>query len=173
MRQKKSNMFVRFITLFLLTGIVLTGCGASEEGTHTTYTREELQNTAKLELYEAESGELLKTIENEETLYRYVQAATFSDDAFEAERENELKETAENAGEAYCLVVYKYPAARYGDKEPEESYRTVLYRDVNIAKLIVGENSVKNMPLPEELLTFYYEMPEEEQTFYESLLPEE
>lgn len=163
-------MKMKGVFLGMAAGILLTGCGLSgEDG----YTREEMQNTARLELYEAGSGELLKTIEDEETLYRYVQAAAFSDDAFEAEAEKERKETAENAGEAYYLVVYRYPAARYGDKEPEESYRTVLYRDVNIAKLVPAAGTVKNFALPEELLTFYYEMPEEESAFYESLLSQD
>lgn len=162
-------MKMRRMALCMAAGILLTGCGLSGEG---GYTREELQNTARLELYEAGSDELLKTIEDEETLYRYVQAAAFSDDAFEAEAEKERKETAENAGEAYYLAVYKYPAARYGDKEPEKNYSVVLYRDVNIAKLIVDEAGVKNIALPEELLTFYYVMGEEERAFYESLLPE-
>lgn len=150
-------------------GILLTGCGISSEK---TYTREELQSTAKLELYETGSDKLLKTIEDEETLYQYIQASQFSEDAFEAETEKELKETAENVGETYYLVVYKYPAAKFGNKEPEKSYKIVLYQDVNIAKLAVEGTTVKNIALPEELLTFYYEMSEEESSFYKGLVSE-
>lgn len=148
-------------------GILLSGCGLSREG---GYTREELQSTAKLELYEAGSNKLLKTIEDEETLYQYIQASQFSEDAFEAETEKELKENAENVGETYYLVVYKYPAAKFGEKEPQKNLTITLYQDTDIAKMTAAGEAVKNMSLPEELLTFYYEMSEEESAFYKELL---
>lgn len=164
----KTSVWLMHIAFCMAAGVLLTGCGLSRED---GYTREDLQNTAKLELYEAGSGKLLKTIEDEETLYQYIQAAEFSEDGYEAETEKERKETAENAGETYHLVVYKYPAAKFGNKAPEENCRITLYQDVNIAKMVVKDTVVKNIALPEELLTFYYEMSEEEQAFYESLVP--
>lgn len=164
MRRRSSFIHIVFC---MAAGVLLTGCGLSRED---GYAGEDLQNTAKLELYEAGSDKLIKTIQDEETLYQYIQAVGFSEDSYEAETEKELKETAENAGETYYLVVYKYPAAKFGDKEPEKNYTTTLYQDVNIAKLVVAEAGVKNIALPEELLTFYYEMSKEEQAFYESLV---
>ena len=58
-----------------LTAFALTGCGLSEEN---GYTREELGNLAKMEIYEAGSDTLLKTIEDEETLYRFNQMIQIS-----------------------------------------------------------------------------------------------
>lgn len=167
-KKKAAGRLVRMV-FCIAAGVLLTGCGISSEK---TYTREELDNVAKLELYEAGSDEPLKTIEDENTLYQYVQAARSSEYAFEAETEKELKETAENAGETCCLAVYKYPAAKFGDKEPEKNYSIILYQDVNIAKLAVEGTTVKNIALPEELLTFYYEMSEEESAFYKGLVSE-
>lgn len=169
MKRKKDGKL--FCLIFCMAaGLLLGGCGAPAEK---SYTKEDLQNTAKLELYEAGSDTVVKTIEDEETLYQYVQAAEFSEDAFDAEKEKKLKETAENAGGTYDIVVYKYPASKFGDKEPKKSMTITLYRDTNIAKMCVEPGEVKNIALPEELLTFYYEMSEEESAFYESVLPGE
>lgn len=155
---------------FVIIGMMaflLAGCGS---GSESGYTREDLNDLARLELYEAESGMLLKTIEDEEILYQYCQAEVMSEDAYDAEKEKSLREAAENAGASYYLEVYQYPAAKFGDKEPKKISTTTLYGDTNIAKLVVESDAVKNIVLPEELLTFYYEMSEEESGFYETLL---
>lgn len=163
------------VILTAMIGILLTGCSASGER---EYTREELQNTARIEIYEAGSDELLKTVEDGETLYQYLQACEYSEysDAYEAqwaEWEGELeKEAGESAGESYYLVVYQYPASKFGDKEPVKTYTTVLYQDSDIAKTVAEDDVVKVISLPEEMLTFYYRMSEEEQEFYESLIPQ-
>ena len=60
----------------VLTGFILAGCGVSEES---KYTPEET-DVAKLEVYEAGSDTLLKTIEDEETLYRFDQVSWVSGD---------------------------------------------------------------------------------------------
>lgn len=172
-KTKEAGRPVR-MALCMAAGVLLSGCGFSRED---GYTREELQNLARLEVYEAGSNTLLKTVEDEETLYRYLQAEVFSGDAFESESEKELKETPEipetpeSADEAYYLVAYKYPAAKFGEQEPKKKYTTVLYQDTDIAKLVLEDEILKNIALPGELLTFYYKMSEEEQNFYESLLP--
>ena len=164
--------------------MLLTGCGSLAEE---EYTREELEDLARLELYEAGSDELLRTIEDGETLYQYLQATAVPEAdneyyEYEADDEyyeygawgdGELKEAAENAGAAYYLVAYKYPAAKFGGKEPEKVYTVTLYRDVKIAKMTAAEGVVKVIDLPEEMLTVYYEMSEEEADFYESLLTQE
>lgn len=160
------------MALCMAAGVLLSGCGFSRED---GYTRKELENLARLEVYEAGSNTLLKTVEDEETLYRYLQAEVFSGDAFESESEKEpeeIPETPESGDEAYYLVAYKYPAAKFGEQEPKKTYTTVLYRDTDIAKLVVEDESVIHIALPEELLTFYYRMSEDEQNFYESLLSE-
>lgn len=160
------------MALCMAAGVLLSGCGFSRED---GYTKKELENLARLEVYEAGSNTLLKTVEDEETLYRYLQAEVFSGDAFESESEKEpeeIPEIPESEDEAYYLVAYKYPAAKFGEQEPKKTYTTVLYRDTDIAKLVVEDESVIHIALPEELLTFYYRMSEDEQNFYESLLSE-
>lgn len=165
MREYKTKAAGRLTRLafYMAMGVLLTGCGLSEG----SYTKEELGNLAKLEVYEAGSDTLIKTIEDDETLYQYNQAETASEDAY---TENELEESAEEAGETYYIVAYKYPAAKFGNKEPQKYLTITLFDNMNIAKMTVAEETVKNIPLSEDLLTFYYEMSEEESTFYTELL---
>lgn len=74
--------------------------------------------------------------------------------------------------EQYHLVSYKYPAARFGDKELEEVMTLTLYEDNDIVKMTVADESIKAFSLPEELLTFYDEVSEEDMQFYRSLAEE-
>lgn len=185
MKEYKLNFAGRAVCLSIVCGMAVTflaGCG---NGARKGYTREELDNLARLELYEAGSDMLLQTIEDEETLYRYCQARAASEDAYEYEAEESLKETAESAetagttesaetaesaGASYYLAVYQYPAAKFGDKTPKKIYTITLYQDTNIAKMVVEDEVIKMITLPEEFLTFYYKMSDTEREFYESLL---
>lgn len=130
--------------------------------------REELNNLAEIRIYTAADGKLIQTITNEEQLYQYSQSTLLEDLNIE-EHQRELEEALEGAKGQYELVSYKYPAARFGDKELEEVMTLTLYEDNNIVKLTVADGSIKSFSLPEELLTFYNEVSEEDMAFYRSL----
>jgi len=179
----KSGRIWRILALHMMAACVLAGCGAPGEK---KYTDEQLNYLAKLEVYEAKSDALLKTIEDEEALYQYNYAQTFSgswdeeldfeeEEAYDAyeKRWEEMKETAENAQETYYIVEYKYPAAIFSDGKPEKTLTLTLYEDTDIAKMEVAQESIKNTFVPEEFRTFYYEMAEEEREFYASLVSQE
>lgn len=80
------------------------------------------------------------------------------------------REDLDGAKEQYYLTAYKYPAARFGEKELEENNTITLHEDTNIVKMTVAEESIKAFSIPEEFLTFYYEMSEEEMSFYRSFV---
>lgn len=158
---------------------LLLGCGASQER---KYTEEELNHLAKLEIYEAGSDTLLKTVEDEETLYQYNQILSragddgdgFAEwepefDDYEPE-EGEWKENPSDEQETYRIVVYKYPVAKFGDKEPVKTLTMTLYENTDVVRITVADTVIKSFSLPEEFLTFYYEMTEEEREFYDSLI---
>ncbi len=152
----------------LLAGILVgslclsTGCAAKQEE---KYTREELGNLAEIRIYTAEDGELVKTITDEEQLYQYHQVSLYE----ETYRQQELSQEMEDAKEQYHLVSYKYPAARFGKKDLEKLMTITVYEDKNIIKMTVADESIKAFSLPEEFLTFYYEVTEEDMAFYRSL----
>lgn len=145
---------------------ICAGCSARQGE---KYTREDLDNLAEIRIYAAENQELIKTVTDEEQLYQYNQCAVFGGSDIE-ERQSELKKETEGAREQYYLISYKYPAARFGEKELEENITITLYEDTNIVKMTVAEESIKAFSIPEEFLTFYYEMSEEEMNFYRSLV---
>lgn len=152
----------------ILAVLVLGICAGCSAGQGEKYTREELDNLAEIRIYSAENNELIKTISDEEQLYQYNQRSLF-DDSDLVERQDELKKELEGAEEQYYLSAYKYPAARFGAKEPEENHTITLYENSNIIKMTVADGVIKSFSVPEEFLTFYYEMPEEEMEFFLSL----
>ena len=82
----------------------------------------------------------------------------------------EPKEPVEDGRETYSIVVYKYPVAKFGDREPVKFLTMTLYENTDIVRMVVADESIKIFSLPEEFLTFYYEMSEEEREFCVSLL---
>lgn len=142
------------------------GCSARQGE---KYTREDLDNLAEIRIYAAENNELIKTITDEEQLYQYNHCAIFDDSDIE-EHQDELKEELEGAKDQYYLIAYKYPAARFGAKELEENNTITLYEGTNIIKMTAADEVIKSFSVPEEFLTFYYELSEEEIDWYRSLV---
>ena len=156
------------ISILLVFGLcICAGCSSQQEK---KYTLEELDNLAEIKIYSAENNELIETISDEEQLYQYNQCSLFWDNSDIEERQDELKKDLEGTKEQYYLVTYKYPVARFGGKELEENNTITLYENANIIKMTAAEESIKAFSIPEEFLTFYYELSEEEMRFYRSLV---
>lgn len=162
-KNRKNKLKIGILAVLVL--CICAGCSA-EQGPK--YTREELDNLAEIRIYSAENNELIKTISDEEQLYQYNQCPVF-DDSDIVERQEELQKDLEGAEEQYILTAYKYPVARFGKKEPEENHTITIYEDTDIIKMTVADEDIKSFSLPEEFLTFYYEMPEEEMAFFRAL----
>lgn len=159
---KKIYIIIRVLLVFGLW--ICTGCSARRKE---NYTMEDFNNLAEIKIYSAENHELIKTISDEEQLYQYNQCSLF--DASDIEkRQDELKKDLEEAKEQYYLISYKYPVARFGEKELEENTTITLYENINIIKMTVAEENIKAFSISEEFLTFYYELSEEEINFYRS-----
>ncbi len=156
------------IGILLVFGLcICSGCSAQQGG---KYTIKDLDNLAEIKIYSAENNEHIKTISDEEQLYQYNQCSLFFDNSDIEDRQDELKKDLEETKEQYYLVSYKYPVARFGGKELEQNTTITLYENTNIIKMTVAEESIKAFSIPEEFLTFYYELSEEEMNFYRSLV---
>lgn len=160
------KIYINLGILLVLVLCICAGCSAQQGG---KYTIEELDHLAEIKIYSAENNELIKTLSDEEQLYQYNQYSLFNDSDIE-ERQDELEKDLEGAKEQYYLISYKYPAARLGEKELEENTTFTLYENTNIIKMTVADESIKAFSIPEEFLTFYYELSEEEINFYHSLV---
>ena len=162
---KKS--YIKIGILLVLGLCICAGC-STQQGKK--YTLEELDNLAEIKIYSAENNELIETISDAEQLYQYNQVSLSFDDSDIEEHQDELKKDLAGTKEQYYLVSYKYPVARLGGKELEENTTITLYENTNIIKMTVAEESIKAFSIPEEFLTFYYELSEEEMNFYRSLV---
>lgn len=156
----------KIISILLVFGLcICAGCSAWQGE---KYTIEDLDNLAEIRIYSAGNHELIKTINDKGQLYQYNQYSFLDDWDIEG-RQEELEKAIEGAKEQYSLVSYKYPVARFGEKELEENITITLYENTNIARMAVAEESIKGLSIPEEFFVFYYELPEEEINFYRSL----
>ncbi len=163
-RGGKFGMLLAGMALAMCT---LAGCAVSEES---GYFREGSYDPVKLEIYEAESGELQKTVEEEEMLYQFNQLFEVSGEELETGTEHYEAGMVKEAEETYHIIVYKRPVAKFGDKEPVKIFTVTLYENTDVAKMTVVDESINAFPIPEEFLTFYYEMSKEESDFYASLI---
>lgn len=150
--------------LLVASACICVGCAGQSDA---KYTREELDNLARIEIYPAGSGEPVKVVEEEELLYRYNQI--FFDDSDLEEHQKELEESAEELAEEYQFVSYKYPVSHFNNGEPEENMTVIIYKDSDIVKMTVSQESIKGGYVPEEYLTFYYELSDTDMEFYRSL----
>lgn len=161
---KKSYIIICILLLSVLG--ICAGCSVQQGE---KYTAEDLDNLAEIRIYSAENKELLKTISDEEQLYQYNQTSDFDDSDIE-EHQEELQKALEGGKEQYNFISYKYPVARFGEKELEENTTITLYENSNIIKMEVPEESIKAFSVPKEFLVFFYELSDEEINFYRSLV---
>lgn len=183
--------YIIFSILFILVLCICTGCSGN---LNKKYTREELDNLAKIEIYSAKNDELIKTVSDEDLLYQYNQHISLAfldyfnnldyldslDDLDNSdnsdiqeqnieEYEEELKKSIEGTEEEYYFVSYKYPVARLGSQELEKNTTITLYADSNVLKMTVSEEAIKGISIPQKFLIFYYEISDEDMKFYRSL----
>lgn len=157
------------ISILLVVGLcVFTGCSAQQDK---TYTMEDLDNLAKIEIYSAENDELIKTVNDENMLYQYNQCLSF-DDSDTEEHQEELEKSIEGAKEQYRFISYKYSIARFRSQEVEKNTTITLYENSNVIKMTVSEESVKGISIPQEFLIFYFEISDEDMEFYHSIVEE-
>lgn len=153
-------------TVVLLTLLcICVGCSASQ---NTKYTLDDLGNLAQIEIYSAETNELVKVVDDEEMLYQYNQCSY--DYSSSEEQQKELEKAIEGVEEEYYINLYKYPTAHFGRKELEKNTTITLYENSNIIKMTVSEECIKGAYIPPEFLTFYYEISDKDMEFYHSLI---
>ncbi|MCH5254972.1 MAG: hypothetical protein J1F41_08600 [Lachnospiraceae bacterium] len=157
----------QFIIGMLIFGVlcICAGCSSNQDS---SYTLEQLDNLAQLEIYSAETNELIKVISDEETLYQYNQCSFDSDES--VEHQAEFKNSVEGLKEEYYIESYKYPVSQFGSQELEKNITITVYENSNVIKMTVSEESIKGDSIPQAFLTFYYEMSDEDMDFYYSLV---
>lgn len=168
----------RIILGFMIISVLFCGCGKEEprltgenEREEREYAAEGSGNLARLEIHSGEDDELLKVIDQKELLDRYDQYLVYDGQDLE-EDQKKLKNKVEEMEEMFSIVSYKYPAALINDGTLEKNTTVTVYENSNILKIEVSGESIKNMYVSSDLLTFYCEAPEEDMEFYRSLMEE-
>lgn len=152
------------IIVMFLAFMCFGGCGNRQE-------EEGFQSLSRLEIYEADGETLINTVEDKEKLIQFQKAGW--------QQEADGAEAAGTAGPPegkepfYSIAVYKPPAALLNNRKPEKIYTVTLYRDTNVIRMAAEPDSIKNISVPEEWLTFYYEISQEDMDFLLSLAGEE
>ena len=160
-----NKKFIEISIFLVMVLCICVGCSMKQER---KYTLEELDNLAQIEIYSAENDEQIKVIDDEGTLYQYNQC--FPDGSYSEEEQEELEKGLEGIAEEYYLISYKYPVARFGKGELEKITTVTIYENSNIVKMTVADESIKAFSIPQEFLTFYYEVSDEVMEFYRSLI---
>lgn len=114
------------------------------------------QNISKVEVYSAESGRLLKTIREQSLLEQFLKKTV--SDVGEAVAEAGSSQDSSGTKPHYRFIVYKKSSSAQSSGD-EELYRLTTYADSDAIQLKISRNAVKNVDLPDSLLTFTAEVP--------------
>lgn len=155
------NFFITTLCLIVIS--VLTGCNA-ERGT----TVKDLQRLSMLEIYSSD-GELVSVIEDTNILHQFNDldyTGTSNDTDFS---QTELKNAAEGLSTLYTIISYKSSAAVLNSGTLEKLMETTIYESSNIIKEQVAPGNIKGFSIPEDYLSFYISVSEEDMDFLLSL----
>ncbi|MBD5393608.1 MAG: hypothetical protein HDR71_04925 [Lachnospiraceae bacterium] len=133
---------------------------------------EDLQRLVRLQVYSADDNTLINTVEEKELLIRF-NKWTGSDFSYSEEAQERLKQEAENSGASYYIVSFNSPAAKINDGTLEKGITITVFKDSNIIEMLVDPGNIKNFKIPEEFLTFYDEISDEDMEFLRILTGEE
>lgn len=145
--------------LFILT-ILIMGCSAvgNDNG-------ENLQRLSKIDIYSG-NGDLLNSITDESSLRQFSDVMGYYAMPNEETEQNDFAKSAETLPVMYNIVFYKTPASRFNDGDLEEELRITMYEDSDIVKEIISPENVKSISVPEEYLTFYFSMSDEDRVLF-------
>lgn len=147
--------------------------GKNNEGTHN------LQRLAQVEVYDEKEHKLIKTIEDKEILAMFNEKTQFRDQWSEMENEYEdededfqgkSKQGKENYEPQYTYFLYKASAALNNSTDLEKTLEITTFEDTNQIMIQIAPDTVKNMEVPSEYLTYYIEGTKDEITYLRSLV---
>lgn len=154
---KKITFVVSLLLLF-----ILGGCNT------------ESQKLKKVEVFSS-NNTLLNTIENKEELKTFNENLSLEENWNEIDenylnQQEELKKTIENHEEQYIFITYQAAVAKNSSESLEKVMEIIVYEKSNIIKVEISPDTVKNISIPSEYLTFYFETSDEIIEYLNSLL---
>lgn len=165
------------VTLVLLLQFsVFSGC-AAETSANGSKDIKKNQRLACIEVYSANDRTLLTTIQDKESLAAFDENTSFTgewDETYDADNDMDqqakIQKKLENYESQYLFISYQTPAAIHNDGTLEKVLEITTFKDTNIVKVQISPDTVKNLSIPSEYLTFYLEASDEEMAYLHSLV---
>ena len=156
------------IILLVLMGILavigLAGCGEDRDDRG-----KDLQGLSQIEVYSSD-GHLVNTILDEEILSQF-NDLDYTDISSDTDAEMEALESKIGDLNVICTIIsYKTPVAANHDGSLEKLMELTVYEDSNIIKEQIAPETIKGGYVPEEFLTFYVTVSDEDKNFILSLM---
>ncbi|MDO4305078.1 MAG: hypothetical protein Q4D94_14320 [Bacillota bacterium] len=154
---------ILFILMGILTVMGLVGCGVDQSDKE-----KDLQGLSQIEIYSSD-GHLIDTILDEEILSQF-NGLNYMDIPSDTDAEMDALESKMEDLNVLCTIVsYKTSAAAYNDGSLEKLMELTVYEDSNIIKEQIAPETIKGEYVPEEFLTFYVTVSDEDRNFILSL----
>ncbi len=155
---------VLLILMGILAAIGLAGCG-EDRGDR----GKDLQGLSQIEVYSSD-GHLVNTILDEEILSQF-NDLDYTDMSSDTDAEMDALESKIGDLNVICTVIsYKTPVAANHDGSLEKLMELTVYEDSNIIKEQIAQETIKGGYVPEEFLTFYVTISDEDKKFILSLM---
>ncbi|MBO5473082.1 MAG: hypothetical protein J6A08_04765 [Lachnospiraceae bacterium] len=154
---------ILFILMGILTAMGLAGCGVDQSDRG-----KDLQGLSQIEIYSSD-GHLIDTILDEKILSQF-NDLNYTDIPSDTDAEMDALESKMEDLNVLCtIVLYKTSVAAYNDGSLEKLMELTVYEDSNIIKEQIAPETIKEGYVPEEFLTFYVTVSDEDINFILSL----
>lgn len=151
----------KIIGVLIILTLLLVGCS------HNVPQQDNEKKQSRIEIYSAQDDVLLQTIEEQETVNKLLDTSSWET----------LESVSDDLIPEYIWLVYQEKTLLAGqDPSEEREYELIetiiTFQDSPYIKQIISSTVIKNMIIPEDVLTFYYSMPDDIQKEFSTLISE-
>ena len=153
----------KIIGVLMIFALLLTGCGHNvPQDVHNDEKKQ-----SRIEVYSAQDDVLLQTIDEQDTVNKLLDTSSWET----------LESISDDLTPEYILLVYQEKTLLAGqDPSEEREYELIetiiTFQDSPYIKEIISNTVIKNTIIPEDVLTFYYSMPDDIQKEFSTLINE-
>ena len=151
----------KIIGVLIILTLLLVGCS------HNVPQQDNEKKQSRIEIYSAQDDVLLQTIEEQEIVNKLLDTSSWET----------LESVSDDLIPEYIWLVYQEKTLLAGqDPSEEREYELIetiiTFQDSPYIKQIISSTVIKNMIIPEDVLTFYYSMPDDIQKEFSTLISE-
>ena len=151
----------KIIGVLIILTLLLVGCS------HNVSQQDNEKKQSRIEIYSAQDDVLLQTIEEQETVNKLLDTSSWET----------LESVSDDLIPEYIWLVYQEKTLLAGqDPSEEREYELIetiiTFQDSPYIKQIISSTVIKNMIISEDVLTFYYSMPDDIQKEFSTLISE-